>query len=146
MVTSNRVASATRRSRTVWAAVSTAFRAAASPASLLVPITSVTRYTLSLMASPRVDCRPAGLPRDPRAPAGVCQAPVARRPAPRLAPAAVRGVARHLRHHPPPRPGAGEDRAGARAGGARVPACGAPAERARVGDAAAAGAERERRD
>src|SRR5437879_6373227 len=49
MVTSSLTTSATRKSRTVRAAVSTAVRAAASQESVLVPITSVTRYTLSLM-------------------------------------------------------------------------------------------------
>src|SRR4051794_8072795 len=49
MVTSWRTTSATRRSRTVLPAVSTAARAAASQDSLLTPITSVTRYTLSAM-------------------------------------------------------------------------------------------------
>src|SRR3954449_5035296 len=47
IVTSSRTTSATRRSRTVLAAGSTALRAAASHDSLLTPITSVTRYTLS---------------------------------------------------------------------------------------------------
>src|SRR5437660_5398572 len=47
MVTSVRMTSATRRSRIVFAAVSTAFLAAASHDSLLTPITSVTLYTLS---------------------------------------------------------------------------------------------------
>src|SRR5436190_2066301 len=49
MVTSSLTTSATRKSRTVRAAVSTAVRAADSQESVLVPITSVTRYTLSLM-------------------------------------------------------------------------------------------------
>ena len=49
IVTSWRTTSATRRSRTVLAAVSTATRAAASHDSLLTPMTSVTRYTLSAM-------------------------------------------------------------------------------------------------
>src|SRR5690348_3814001 len=52
MVTSVRITSATRRSRTVRPAVSTAFRAAASHDSLLTPITSVTRYTLSDISPP----------------------------------------------------------------------------------------------
>src|ERR1700750_3219050 len=49
MVTSCLRTSATRRSRTDLAAVSTALRAAASHDSLLTPITSVTRYTLSAL-------------------------------------------------------------------------------------------------
>src|SRR4051812_34106888 len=49
IVTSVRSTSATRRSRTLFAAVSTALRAAASHDSLLTPITSVTRYTPSAM-------------------------------------------------------------------------------------------------
>src|SRR5215213_6733653 len=49
IVRSWRTTSAIRRSRTVLAAVSTAVRAAASQDSLLTPITSVTRYTLSAM-------------------------------------------------------------------------------------------------
>src|SRR6185295_15705860 len=52
MVTSVRMTSATRRSRTGLAAVSTALRAAASHDSLLTPITSVTRYTLSAIWLP----------------------------------------------------------------------------------------------
>src|SRR5665213_1346880 len=59
IVTSKRVASATRRSRTVRAAVSTALLAAASHESVLTPITSVTRYTLSLMPSSLQRRRPA---------------------------------------------------------------------------------------
>src|SRR6266851_1517589 len=50
MVTSSLTTSATLRSRTVRAAVSTAVRAAASHESVLVPMTSVTRYTLSVMS------------------------------------------------------------------------------------------------
>src|SRR6266498_4840122 len=52
IVTSKRVASATRRSRIDCAAVCTAFLAAASHDSVLVPITSVTRYTLSVIFAP----------------------------------------------------------------------------------------------
>ena len=57
IVTSKRVASATRISRTVCATVSTALRAAASQESGLTPMTSVTRYTLSLILAPlsRID-------------------------------------------------------------------------------------------
>src|SRR5438445_9852272 len=55
MVTSSRTTSPTRRSRSVLAAVSTAFFAAASQESLLVPITSVTRYTLSAIPTSLVD-------------------------------------------------------------------------------------------
>src|SRR3954452_8590244 len=54
IVTSSRVTSATRRSRTDFAAVSTALRAAASHDSLLTPMTWVTRYTLSAMQLPSV--------------------------------------------------------------------------------------------
>src|SRR6476660_8196011 len=61
MTTSCRTTSATRRSRTVWAAVSTAFRAAASQDSLLTPITSVTRYTLSAMSTSSIK-HPRGVP------------------------------------------------------------------------------------
>src|SRR3954452_10895821 len=53
-VTSWRTTSAIRRSRTDFAAVSTALRAAAAHDSLLTPITSVTRYTLSAMRPPRL--------------------------------------------------------------------------------------------
>src|SRR6266487_6661225 len=52
MVTSSLSTSATRRSRTLLAAVSTATRAAAAHDSLLVPMTWVTRYTLSVMSAP----------------------------------------------------------------------------------------------
>src|SRR5439155_16353738 len=52
IVTSSRTTSATRRSRTDFAAVSTALRAAASHDSLLTPMTWVTRYTLSVISSP----------------------------------------------------------------------------------------------
>src|ERR1700755_2882976 len=60
MVTSWRTTSATRRSRTVFAAVSTAARAAASHESLDTPMTSVTRYTLSAIGSflPGSDAEP----------------------------------------------------------------------------------------
>ena len=145
IVTSKRDASATRRSRTVCAAVSTALRAAASHDSLLVAdhlgdaIHALAHDTLLESMQAGRPVRAILAHRQPRAKPGSV------RPCPRLAPPSVRGVARHVRHAAPPRPGAGKDRAGARAGGARVPACGAPARRARLGDAAAAGAERERR-
>ena len=58
IVTSKRVASATRRSRIDFAAVSTALLAAFAQDSLLVPITSVTRYTLLLMLAPLVGVAP----------------------------------------------------------------------------------------
>src|SRR3954453_4035679 len=52
MATSWRTTSAMRRSRTLPAAVSIAFFAASANESGLVPITSVTRYTLPATASP----------------------------------------------------------------------------------------------
>src|SRR3954454_20888803 len=52
MATSWRTTSAMRRSRTLPAAVSIAFFAASAKESGLVPITSVTRYTLPATASP----------------------------------------------------------------------------------------------
>src|SRR4051794_40209134 len=60
--------SAIRRSRTVLAAVSIALRAAASHDSLLTPMTSVTRYTLSAMdcSSPRMAGRGGVLPEHDR--------------------------------------------------------------------------------
>src|SRR3954452_2111 len=54
MVTSSRTTSAIRRSRTDLAAVSTALRAASAHPSVLTPMTSVTRYTLSAMRLPSV--------------------------------------------------------------------------------------------
>src|SRR4051812_25004180 len=54
MVTSSRTTSAIRRSRTDFAAVSTALRAASAHPSVLTPMTSVTRYTLSAMRLPSV--------------------------------------------------------------------------------------------
>src|SRR5438034_3908074 len=72
MVTSCRTTSATRRSRSDLAAVSMADLAAASQDVLLVPTSSVTRYTLSAMATScvcwirRFDCG-AGPEATPRA-------------------------------------------------------------------------------
>src|SRR3954452_10156124 len=54
MVTSSRTTSAMRRSRTDFAAVSTALRAASAHPSVLVELNSVTRYTLSAMRLPSV--------------------------------------------------------------------------------------------
>ena len=53
-----------------------------------------------------------------------------------------RGLERHLRHAARPHPGAGQARGGARAARAAAPARRAAADRARLGDAAAAGARR----
>src|SRR3954462_9876420 len=54
MVRSSRTTSAMHRSRTDFAAVSTALRAASAHPSVLVPMTSVTRYTLSAIRLPSV--------------------------------------------------------------------------------------------
>src|SRR4051794_22317101 len=56
IVRSWRTTSATRRSRSVWPAVVTAARAAASQDSSLTPITSVTRYTLSAITGSSRRC------------------------------------------------------------------------------------------